>query len=630
MEAQHRALLVTPSQQALESPAGYVLRLAESNGYFTPRSIAALAKHPPRDVFTSRMDMRRFAPLLGSAPARLHGYIADDGTSVVLCGQRINHQELSLGIARVCPECIAERGYRPAWTDLSIIDACPFHRRPFVVSCSACKRALKWERPGLVACKCGGNLEECGARADACVAEDHTALLQAVIREFEGTLNAINASTFKANENGLSFLDWLALVRAAAGIHRRLYPDGDDVSVARRAAAVLIDCQQQLSAAMRRLAPGEVRLTGMNLLAKHQRWLTQSWGKALGSSSLAYLRRRLEFLPEPENADAQPRSMELTAWPEPKSEKRFKVQRVASPRSVAPPGSRTYFNRDAAREAGIPLAALKYLRTQGLFKVNNRANRGDGYHEKDVQAFKDELMARAVPAPELETLCGFQHAVRWMNTGSADGKGRFIRAILEKSIPLYEGPDGSFESLKVSLADARHFASEVQAERHSGAYSVTVTARMLGCSPESVSGLLELQLLTAVQTSLGPRPTAESIRRFEGEYRFLAPFASEVGTSTPTLLKLSEMFSIPVQNVARKASKRHQPFIRLIDLPALAVALDEHRESRFSPCTAEAVAWKELPSSKFAPVLTLTTPKEVGSPIRYQLEGGHDSAELAE
>lgn len=579
MEAQHRALLVTPSQQALESPAGYVLRLAESNGYFTPRSIAALAKHPPRDVFTSRMDMRRFAPLLGSAQARLHGYIADDGTSVVFCGQRINHQELSLGIARVCPECIAERGYRPAWMDLSIVDACPFHRRPFVVSCGACKRALKWERPGLVTCKCGGNLEECGTRADAHVAEEHAALLRAVISEFEGERDAINASTFKANENGLSFLDWLAIIRAVAGIHRRLHPDGDDVSVARRAAAVLIDCQQQLSAAMRRLAPGEVQLTGMNLLAKHQRWLTQSWGKALGSSSLAYLRRRLELLPEPDNADTQPRSMELTAWPEPKSEKRFKVQRVASPRSVAAPGSRTYFNRDAAREAGIPLAALKYLRTQGLFRVNHRANRGDGYHEKDVQAFRDELTALARPAPELATLSGFQHAVRWMNTGSADGKGRFVRAILEKAIPLYEGPDGSFESLKVGLTDVRQFAREIQAERHSGAYSVKATAGMLGCSPESVYGLLELQLLTAVQTTLGPRPTADSITRFDSEHRFLAAFASDVGTTTPTLLKLAEMFSIPVQNVARKVSKRYQPFIRITDLPALAVALDEHRES---------------------------------------------------
>jgi hypothetical protein len=411
------------------------------------------------------------------------------------------------------------------------------------------------------------------------VAEDHTALLQAVIHEFEGTLNAINASTFKANENGLSFLDWLALVRAAAGIHRRLYPDGDDVSVARRAAAVLIDCQQQLSAAMRRLAPGEERLTGMNLLAKHQRWLTQSWGKALGSSALAYLRRRLELLPEPGNAGVQPRSMELTAWPEPKSEKRFKVQRVTSPRSVAATGGRTYFNRDAAREAGIPLAALKYLRTQGLFRVNHRANRGDGYHEKDVQAFRDELTALARPAPELATLSGFQHAVRWMNTGSADGKGRFVRAILEKSIPLYEGPDGSFESLKVGLTDVRQFAREIQAERHSGAYSVKATAGMLGCSPESVYGLLELQLLTAVQTTLGPRPTADSITRFDSEHRFLAAFASEVGTSTPTLLKLAEMFSIPVQSVARKVSKRYQPFIRLIDLPALAVALDEYRDS---------------------------------------------------
>lgn len=42
------------------------------------------------------------------------------------------------------------------------------------------------------------------------------------------------------------------------------------------------------------------------------------------------------------------------------------------------------------------------------------------------------------------------------------------------------------------------------------------------------------------------------------------------------------------------------------------------------------IAAERMPSGKFAAVLTLTPPSEVGPPIRYRVPGDYDSTEAAE
>lgn len=94
-----------------------------------------------------------------------------------LLGHPLNPRYLRLARPRVCPDCVREVGFIPAWTDLAIVDACPTHRRELVTCCPACKAPIRWFRPGLLTCRCGSDLAKADCRP---ISFAHASFLSAV------------------------------------------------------------------------------------------------------------------------------------------------------------------------------------------------------------------------------------------------------------------------------------------------------------------------------------------------------------------------------------------------------------------------------------------------------------------
>jgi hypothetical protein len=137
---------------------GYILRLSEENGYLTPLSVL------------SRVGIRQISPhkftdiakLTQSSPAcvRSIGYHLGTKTRGRLCllWHRVRPRDLQFNQAKLCPECVSEKGFIEAHFDLAVMIACPVHKRMLIDVCSRCYKNLQWSRPGLVECSCGASL----------------------------------------------------------------------------------------------------------------------------------------------------------------------------------------------------------------------------------------------------------------------------------------------------------------------------------------------------------------------------------------------------------------------------------------------------------------------------------------
>lgn len=154
------AFPVRDTVQPGESGQGYVLRLATANG---------LRGLP---VVKSGLGRSRFQTLDGDDAARLSkwfgaseevllmalGHISRgaSGEGFSYAGQEIGRSYfLNRGHPRVCPQCLTQDGFCRVEWDFSLVVACPHHSCHLADRCAMCGSALDWNRPGLMACRCG-------------------------------------------------------------------------------------------------------------------------------------------------------------------------------------------------------------------------------------------------------------------------------------------------------------------------------------------------------------------------------------------------------------------------------------------------------------------------------------------
>ena len=156
-------LMRTPAYCALESPLHYILRLSEANGYPTPSVVMALAA--PREDWRvlAKWDcthLNRLLPESRHAPPTFtyRWPSSDHRCDLSLLGKPMLSRHLNARHAGICPECVHELGFAPAWWDIRFAIACPTHNRMLVVRCHACGERLSLYRPGLCTCSCGAFL----------------------------------------------------------------------------------------------------------------------------------------------------------------------------------------------------------------------------------------------------------------------------------------------------------------------------------------------------------------------------------------------------------------------------------------------------------------------------------------
>lgn len=155
----------TPGPRSEESPAGYLLRLAQVNGYAGTSTLIEMIEGHPEHIPTPGWDYRKLQLVLGMQQIlpRGFGYRSAEkyvrGT-VSLLGQNLTSRHLGLRKARVCTQCIEELGYIPAAWDLKAYVACPIHGQMMLKHCASCGNRIRMNRAALLRCRCGADLRQ--------------------------------------------------------------------------------------------------------------------------------------------------------------------------------------------------------------------------------------------------------------------------------------------------------------------------------------------------------------------------------------------------------------------------------------------------------------------------------------
>jgi hypothetical protein len=158
-----KALLVRhPAPFATESFFGYILRLSEENGYTTPWSLFLLAGMTQHETRTTGIKVAKLAQVANRSPAELeplsYRWGGDSPRSCRLLGHLLRPHQLVVTRPKLCPECVAEKGFIEAHFDLALMTGCAVHRKLLISSCPRCMKPLRWFRPGLLECRCGSLL----------------------------------------------------------------------------------------------------------------------------------------------------------------------------------------------------------------------------------------------------------------------------------------------------------------------------------------------------------------------------------------------------------------------------------------------------------------------------------------
>jgi hypothetical protein len=147
----------------------YLLRLAEKNGYPSPRWLSQLE---PMLIINSCGEE------VIEALARITGFAIDMLKSLTCSlGPNELHARFVSPHARVCQECLKESNVIDAVWDVAFACCCPYHGILLIDTCPKCNKLLSWDRRGVARCNCGADI----TTAPAIKAQSHIILLNARI-----------------------------------------------------------------------------------------------------------------------------------------------------------------------------------------------------------------------------------------------------------------------------------------------------------------------------------------------------------------------------------------------------------------------------------------------------------------
>ncbi len=584
-----RLLVRTPPQHALESPAGYVLRVSEANGYATPRNVFDLAVIPRDEMFTLRLNMRKLSAVLACRPQDLHGYATDGptGLAIALCGHDLSDRQLAPADAGFCPECVVEYGFIPAWTNLRFVDGCPFHKRELLHRCWSCKRLAEWFRPGLLRCKCGEDLSEVRTRR---ITDDHAALLHQVVAKFTGkpvdNMFGFPAEQFSAMSltRLLAMADYLGRLRLAA-------PSGKVGSTAESAAFVLSNWPKNLYPTLQAILIHGQRGSPKANFRHREEMLYRAWLASVGTASdTAFIRETLAGFQAdatydvtlPGRTDDLDGAKGANANGNIEEVRRKRSTRLATgaPKKLRPPaepGFRTFPSREAARRLGLSQQLLKALRQMGHFEVQNKASHIAAFHEADILAFEHKVLNLPISAQPKSLPIRSLREVLTLKLKYANAKAELVAAVLDGKIQVLGYESNKISDLLLDRTQVDEFIAQARSRAFGGTLTQHDAGKMLHCSSMVVPGLVAAGHLRAWRGSTGLRVDADSVQEFKLRYQSLSGLAARQGTLSRWLQREASKAGVQLLLMPRGPDSPPQPFVRVEDIEALKLAREVHR-----------------------------------------------------
>jgi hypothetical protein len=242
------------------------------------------------------------------------------------------------------------------------------------------------------------------------------------------------------------------------------------------------------------------------------------------------------------------------------------------PRSC--PG-KIYRERDAAKLIGISVGVLRALKDSGIFEFNHLLPTKGGYHELDIDAFTNTLLALAPPEGSDRGNASRYITVKTVMSGHHDSpetKVDMVRALLAGSLAIIGNTDGTTAGLLMDRAEYRRFAMAARSRAAEDTIPSYIVEKHLLCDASAVPGLLHMGLLEGHRAPTGLRITNGSVEAFKTKYVSLTSIANSVGSSSSCLMRLCARSGIKLLLVPRTGRGGQQPFIRVLDRPKLMEA----------------------------------------------------------
>jgi len=600
-----------PAPFPTESLFGYILRLSEENGYTTPWSLFLLAQIRQHEARSAGMKVAKLAQVSNRPQTELQSisyrWPGDHPRFCRLLGHPLTPWELVGARPKLCPECVAEKGFIEAHFDLALMTGCPVHRRSLLSRCPRCMKPLRWFRPGLLECDCGASLRN----ADLPVISGAETDLLDIIRR-----KTLGRAASRDHASGLpgSYLDVMSLqpLLSLAGMlgRRRMVVDNDSdrrnsQHIVFAAASVLADWPKNFFRLLRGITGGRLpdsstsvsrgRLGGIyRSLLSLRRIMPTEQADFLRMAFLDFIRNDLkpDFIDQKLmrrlRTDQPERFISKAAFArrygiDPRTAARFlgnqglpsrafrwgKLERklidsAAARLSPTIPG-KIYRVRQAAAMIGISVELLKRLKASSDFEVNHLLRTKPGVHELDIEAFIQKLKSLAPPVNPAD-LSSLKHVcftiVARGRYGSVEAKASIVRAMLSKKLPVVGNVDGTVAGLVVSREAFQRLAHDERARANEGTNTIAEAARKLECNTRSVRRLVELEWLRASQTSRTFRITEESVADFKKQYVSLLSIARTTNGASWALQNICKRCNLPMLIARQSGKKSTQAFIR--------------------------------------------------------------------
>jgi TniQ len=600
-----------PRPYPTESLFGYILRLAEENGYPTPSSIFALIGIRNNQFMSRRLPLQELARVAHRELGELEriAYYCGDPRQYRLLGRPVASHELKrISHVSLCPECVRSSGFIEAHWDLELMTGCPVHRTRLLSFCPKCHLSLRWLRPGQLECNCGAML----GRVDGPILpEDEAELLDIIRRKVLGLPISQESSTGIPTSQlstlglrGLLFLigtlakfhlqlesvkqldDSQSVVTAAAYVlrsfpdnfHRLLWTIGEQ-HVPKQCGGYVRSQFSHIYDSIFKFRTGDPPQTRDFLGRAFLDFATKQWGRGVVNANL--LSRLQNGIPKRFVTRAEfgerhglgkrvvarvfgMKNISTITIPAGKTNRTFiDLQQLHEPLMIP---RRIFTLRTAAAAIGVTASVFRKLRASGHFEVKYLIRR-KGYHERDIKQFIERLLALNPSATNMNLPpdCITLYQAMYGYHGTGEGGASIIRALLSGELQVLGNVDGTVRGLFVSRAEFQQFGKNDRARQNGNARTPSEVAKELRCHMASVPGLVAAKLLDGWNTPTGLRISEASIAKFKKKYVSLASIAREIGSRAPSLMGHCVAKQIPMVFVKYAYNKSKQAFVRLKD-----------------------------------------------------------------
>lgn len=618
-------LVRTPLPYTTESLLGFVLRVAEANGYKTPWYALRLAGIEQRQMLTAGFPVERFASVLGHrVEDLLHlSYQAGEGNSrhfKILghsLGQSLKEAPLRLREPAFCPLCAQEDGYIDAFWDLSSAVACPKHHCETISHCSNCGIAISWFRPALLTCECGANLSESPFSTVEPALAELMGLIQAKLHGhlvsglantagfpvafFEQTplasllaildclgthnLRLGHASSFDKNQSTIAAAI-APLAQWPAGYHQFLKRLGDHFLGEDSSTAGLRKQFKPFYESMFKNRP--FARDAAFLRDEFVEFGLTTWGNAVVDRKLL---RATEHVAE-QRFISKAEFARRFGLRKPAMDRMIARGTVVTKKVVAGKTTRVVVDlelsqtpseskavvsvREAAAHLGLPVSVLSNLRDARVYETRPHSVHEHSWHKDEVERFLARIHGLAVAAsPPTENAVALGEVLR-LKLRDASAKADIVAAVLEGRLPVIGRNSENFAGLLLNRLHVGEFICSKRREIEGNSYSLQDAAKHTGLDFMVLRNAIELGLLSGNQHGGRLRVTAESVEQFNAEYVLLSRVAAKLGTLAQHLWRRCRQHGIPVIALARSNGLGEQPvLLRSSEAPLLEICQAE-------------------------------------------------------